>query len=289
MIKNNKEMFNSWLTGLIEGDGTIITPENKFLTINTTTTTTTKKQYPFIRIAFHKKDLPLVTKLTEKLGYGNIVEDKGAKNSILWTVNTKKGLLDLIERLNGNMRTPKIHRLYKLIDWYSDEINIIKKELNKTPIDSDSWLSGMSDADSNFNIIITNLKNNNYRVNRQWRLEFSQKTYHGMDQGYWAMQISAFLNTNLLSRTRSLNINGEEKLYSSFIVVAHNEESKKILEKYFNTYPLFSAKFLDFKDWENCGLISKVKSITNYERVKYIKSCMNNQRTQFNWEHLKLL
>jgi hypothetical protein len=64
------------------------------------------------------------------------------------------------------------------------------------------------------------------------------------------MQVSAFLNTNLLTRTRvkTLDINGEEKLYSSFIVVAHNEESIKILENYFNNYPLFSAKYLDFKD-----------------------------------------
>ncbi len=281
-------MFNNWLTGLIEGDGTIITP------FVTTDITKTKKQYPFIRIAFHKKDLPLATKLSEKLGYGDIVEDKGAKNTILWTVNTKKGLLDLIERLNGNMRTPKIHRLYKLIDWYNDELGstpLIKKELDKSPIDSNYWLSGMSDADSNFNIIITTLKNDNYRINRQWRLEFSQRTYHGMDQGYWAMQVSAFLNTNLLTRTRvkTLDINGEEKLYSSFIVVAHNEESIKILENYFNNYPLFSAKYLDFKDWESCGLISNVKSKTNYEKTKYIKSCMNNQRTQFKWDHLSLL
>lgn len=272
-------MFNSWLTGLIEGDGTIIIPDK---------TTSVKKLYPFIRIAFHKKDLPLATKLSEKLGYGNIYEDKGAKNSILWTVYKKKELLDLIERLNGNMRTPKIHRLFKLIDWYNEE-DIFKKDLNNLPLNSNSWLSGMSDADSNFNIIITNHKNNNYRINRQWRLEFSQKTYYGMDQGYWAMQISAFLNTKLLTRTRIMNLTGEEKLYSSFIVVAHNKESRKIIENYFNNYPLFSTKYLDFLDWKNCGLISDEKNITNYEKVKYIKSCMNNQRTQFNWDHLNLL
>lgn len=285
----NKKMFNNWLTGIIEGDGTILTPHKKLVA------STARKQYPFIRIAFHKKDFPLATKLSDKLGYGNIVEDKGAKNSILWTVNTKEGLLDLIERLNGNMRTPKIHRLYQLIDWYNDELGsaspILKKELDKSPIGSNSWLSGMSDADSNFNIIISKLKNDNYRINRQWRLEFSQKTYHGMDQGYWAAQVSAFLNTNLLTRTRiqALGINGEEKLYSSFIVVAHSEFSRNIIVNYFNNFPLFSAKYLDYKDWESCGQISNVKSKANYEKAKYIKSCMNNQRTQFKWDHLNLL
>jgi len=69
------------LTGLIEGDGTIITPDTTY-----TTTYNTKKKdikYPFIRIAFHKKDYPLAIKITEILGYGNLIEDKGARNSIL--------------------------------------------------------------------------------------------------------------------------------------------------------------------------------------------------------------
>jgi hypothetical protein len=69
-----------------------------------------------------------------------------------------------------------------------------------------------------------------------------------MDQGYWAMQVSAFLNTNLLTRSRILELNGVNKLYSTFIVVAHNKDSLKIIEAYFNKFPLASAKFLDFKD-----------------------------------------
>lgn len=275
-------MFNKWLTGLIEGDGTIIIPE----------TQTTKKRYPFIRIAFHKKDLPLAKKLSEILKYGNIVEDKGAKNSILWTVSSQKELWDLIERLNGNMRTPKIHRLYKLIDWCNEDTKselFIKKELDLSPLESNSWLSGMSDADSNFNITLSDLKNSNYRVMRQWRLEFAQKTYHGMDQGYWAMQVSAFLNTNLLTRSRILEFNGVQKLYSSFIVVAHNKESLKIIETYFNKFPLASAKFLDFKDWETCGKFTEIKNQDNRNKIIQIKNQMNNKRIYFNWEHLNIL
>lgn len=283
-------MFNNWLTGLIEGDGTIITPDTTYTTTYDTNFNLKKyKKYPFIRIAFHKKDYPLAIKITEILGYGNLIEDKGALNSILWSVSSKKEIWDLMERLNGNMRTPKIQRLYKLIDWYKDEKFLNKKEIDQSNINSNPWLSGMSDADSNFNIIITALKNNNYRINRQWRLEFSQKTYHGLDQVYWAMRISAFIKTNLLIRARTLNINGENKIYSSFIVVAHNGESRQIIEEYFHQYPLFSAKHLDFKDWESCGLITDVKNKENYDKAKYIKSCMNNLRTQFKWDHLNLL
>lgn len=275
-------MFNKWLTGLIEGDGTIIIPE----------TQTTKKRYPFIRIAFHKKDLPLAEKLSEKLNYGNIVEDKGAKNSILWTVSSQKELCDLIERLNGNMRTPKIHRLYKIIDWFNVDTKselFIKKELDESPLDNNPWLSGMSDADSNFNIIISDLKNSNYRVVRQWRLEFAQKTYHGMDQGYWAMQVSAFLNTNLLTRSRIQEFYGVKKLFSTFIVVAHNKESLKIIETYFNKFPLASAKYLDFKNWETCGEFTENKSPDNRNKIIQLKNQMNNKRTYFNWDHLNNL
>jgi len=44
------------------------------------------------------------------------------------------------------------------------------------------------------------------------------------------------------------DLEAEKKLYSSWIIVAHNEESLKIIEEYFKTYPLYSSKYLDFKD-----------------------------------------
>jgi hypothetical protein len=58
----------------------------------------------------------LAKKLSEILNYGNIIEDKGSKNCILWSVTSLKELRDIIDRINGNMRTPKVHRLEALID-----------------------------------------------------------------------------------------------------------------------------------------------------------------------------
>lgn len=54
--------------------------------------------------------------MSEILNYGKIIEDKGSKNSILWSVTSLKELRDMIDRINGNMRTPKVHRLEALID-----------------------------------------------------------------------------------------------------------------------------------------------------------------------------
>ncbi len=266
-MKDNKN-FNIWLAGLIEGDGCIYTPE----------TCDKKKKYPHIQIAFNKKDEELANKIVAILKSGYLSIDQ---NTIRITWNKKEYLLSLIERLNGHMRTPKILRLHKLIDWYKEE-NIIKKDLDLSPMGSNSWLSGMSDADSNFNIILTD-RGNSYRVQRQWRLEISQKTYIGSDQYNWAQLTSAFINTNLLSRHRHLF--AEKKLYSSYIIVAHNQESLKIIEDYFSTYPLYSSKFLDFNDWKKCGLNTE-KNKENYDRVVFIKSGMNNKRTHFNWDHI---
>lgn len=42
------------------------------------------------------------------------------------TINNNEGILLVISLLNGNMRTPKINSLYKLIDFYKGNINIEK-------------------------------------------------------------------------------------------------------------------------------------------------------------------
>jgi len=260
-------MFNKWLTGLIEGDGSIIIPA-------------TSKRYPFIRIAFHKKDLPLAKYLTEILGYGTV--NLSGPNTALWTVYQNFALIDLIQRLNGNMRTPKYLRLKKLIEFLNLDIKILDPDTSN--IANNSWLAGMSDADSNFNIILTDLKKNNFRIQTQWRLEFAQKTYFGKDQLYWALWLSNFLETSIYCRSRQK----EDKIYSSFIVVAFNENSKDIITEYFNKFPLLSSKHLDYKDWLTIRKLEKTeKNQILYNKVKSTKNSFNNKRLQFNWNHLK--
>lgn len=274
--------FNSWLAGLIEGDGSIVIPEAR--------KTGKRINYPHIQIAFHIKDKILAEKLVAIIG-GGIIHIDGNTVRLIW--NRKADLLKLIEIINGYMRTPKLLRLHVLIDWYNDEdsTKIEKKGTDMSPIGENAWLSRMSDADSNFNIILTK-RGDSYRIQRQWRLEISQKTHYGVNQQSWAEQVSAFIKTNLLSRHRSANLTKDEgapeKTYSSYIIVAHNQESLKIMEDYFTKFPLYSSKLLDYKDWKSCGLI-KEKTPENLEKVKHIKGGMNNQRKYFNWDHLNQL
>jgi len=65
------------LAGLIEGDGSIITPNTP--PPKGGRDEKNQLQYPYIRIAFHEKDLQLAKNLTEWLGYGNINAVIGSK------------------------------------------------------------------------------------------------------------------------------------------------------------------------------------------------------------------
>ena len=53
---------------------------------------------------------------------------------------------------------------------------------------------------------------------------------------------SEYFETNLLSRTRTV----EDKLYYSFMVIAHNAISHDLARDYFDRYPLFTSKRLNY-------------------------------------------
>jgi len=117
------------LTGLIEGDGTIVVPK-------TLRSPKGELNYPSIQIVFNSKDLPLALIIQKELGFGFISKKKGI-NAYVLTINNYNGILFIINLINGNMRTPKINSLYKLIDFYQNKINI-KKPLNNSPIESNA-------------------------------------------------------------------------------------------------------------------------------------------------------
>ena len=150
--KNNKDLsylnFSSYLTGLIEGDGTIVVPK-------TERSSKGKLNYPSIQIVFHLKDFPLALMIQKELKNGSLSRKKGV-NAYILTINNYEGLILLTSLMNGNMRTPKIYSLYNLIDWLNlrfEEINIPKKPLNMSPLESNAWLSGFIDADGAFKVL----------------------------------------------------------------------------------------------------------------------------------------
>ena len=73
-------------------------------------------------------------------------------------------------------------------------------------------------------------------------------------------------------------------------ITANSLASNQILISYINKYPLFSSKFLNFKDFEyiyNLYLNKEHLTIANKELIVSISKNKNNQRSTFIWDHLK--
>ena len=105
-LNYNKQDYSNlgyYLTGLIEGDGSIITPKQERDLKN-------RLCYPSIQLSFNLRDMPLALVIQQKLGFGSLVRQKGSKTYRL-TINNYEGLLVLVFLLNGKMNSVSIPNL----------------------------------------------------------------------------------------------------------------------------------------------------------------------------------
>ena len=285
--------FSSYLAGLIEADGTIAV-HNK--------DSNTKKYNPKIAVVFNLVDEPLAKKLASITNAGTIYKKQNAGH-VLWQIQKLEDVIKIINIINGYMRTPKIEALHRAIDWLNkfSNCNINCLNLDLSPIDSNAWLAGFTDGDGNFSInLIDRKKNGNItskRVQAFFRLELRQ-TYHrdvssfGLEQGgasYFVVlnKIACYLGVNLLSRTREQ----KDKVFYAFMVISHSAASHEKVINYFNKFPLFSSKYLAFKDWSYVVELSRLRAgkvLTSEEilEIKKIKEQFNSRRKLFDFSHL---
>jgi len=147
-LANNStnKRLGGYLAGLIEGDGSIIVPK-------TIRNQKGKLLYPVVKITFVKKDDPLAVKIQEIIRGGQIVHPKDS-NYIDLLFQDLNSIQSIAVLLNGNMRTPKIEALYRLIDWlnakYKDKPEIVKLGLDPSELGSNPWLAGFIEADGHF-------------------------------------------------------------------------------------------------------------------------------------------
>lgn len=268
--------FSSYLAGLIEGDGSIIVPK-------TERSIKGRINYPSIQIVFHLKDLPLALMIQKEIKNGSVTRKKGV-NAYILIINNYDGLILLTSLINGNMRTPKIYNLYNLIDWLNlkfEEINISKKPLNDSSLESNAWLSGFIETEGHFSVKTTS--NSKYsRVKCKFELSHRQNDYNDRNNFNFLEIIANFL----LSSVKTVRV---EKPKSKYRVRTTNLNGNLVLENYLNTFPLFSRKYLDYKDWIKVldwFKSDQFKHKSNIEEIILIKSCMNDNRTIFTWDHL---
>jgi hypothetical protein len=274
--ENSNTDFAHYITGLIEGDGTIHVPK-------TERSVKGSLNYPSIQIVFHLKDLPLALLIQKELGYGSLSRKKG-QNAYIYTVNNLDGLLLLISLLNSNMKTNKIYALHKLIDWYNKykSTSFEKKEINTDSIISNAWLSGFIEADGHFSLRCT--ESGKYpKIECKFELSQRQKDQNKRDNLFFLEEIALSIKS-LVKPIRKDSDNPQYRVRTT------NLESNLAVCSYLIKYPLFGTKFLDYKDWEKVVELFNQGSFNhkhNINYVKLIKSEINNNRTIFVWDHLQ--
>lgn len=246
--------FAYYLAGLIEGDGSIITPPI-YSVIN-----------PVIKIVFAEKDLPLANKINSCLIDDKLYKAKGRYYT--FTFNKLDTNLLILNLINGKMRTPKINALYKLIDWFNLTKNtkILKLGLDYSNLDKNSWLSGLLDTDGSFTASYSLNKEN--IINGIWcYMRISQKQSYN----YYSSNLNKennMLNNNVIKSDSNLDImnrikdylkvknvkriNRERISYTElgYEIRTTKIDSNLILINYLTHYPLFSSKYLDYLDWK---------------------------------------
>lgn len=264
--------FNSYLAGLIEGDGCINIPKNYKDKNN-------KIISPQITIAFDSRDFPLALLIQKRLNTGQIYKVKG-KNAYYYRVSNLINLIKLINIINGYMRTPKISSLYKLIDYVNNRgnLNILKLPLDNSPLDSNAWLSGFIDSDGSFSVR-TSEKSKRLACS----FELVQRQTNLEDYSY--LEVLSKLSIFLMSNLKEHKINTKNPQYR---VRTTSLNGNLVLVNYLTKYPLFSKKQLDFIDFNKViDFFVKKEHNQNFEKIKSIKLSMNDNRTYFNWDHLQ--
>lgn len=296
-----RTQIGPYLAGLIEGDGTIAVSKSN------------NKYNPKIIVVFKKADLPLAKFLQNLTQCGQVLI-KPERGYNLWQIQDIVSIFTIINIINGYMRTPKIEALNRAITWVNDyidntnstnkykllsstkfilsKINKLEiKPLDESPIESNSWLTGFTDADGNFSINIHKRTNkNSTRVQLYYRLEVNQN-YHKADLDSLKVsffpimsKIGLFLGVTVYSRSRLI----KDKIYHSFTVMSNNKESNYKVCNYFDNYPLLSSKYLDYKDWAYILELQNLNKLTASYLDIAIKTRTNFNKTRktFSWDHL---
>lgn len=236
------------------------------------------------------KNEPLAKKLIQLIGSG-FLRYKLQDNACVLVVSDVKGLNKVVHLLNGELRTPKVDQFYSLIDWLNKNHN---KQIAKLPLSvkillENGWLSGFIDSEGSFSVQYTKTENGAKKSKISCRLRIEQRMLDPITKNSYfkvLTDISNFLNCNLLIKKQKSTGN------EYYTLTASNIMSLNIIINYLDKYPLFSSKFLDYKDWKVIVLLIFENSHYTKEGVyktELARNSMNRQRTYFTWNHLDLL
>lgn len=266
-IKNkfNKEDFSYYIAGLWEGDGHLVC-------------ITKKTKYFTFCITFHKNNQILANYILSFIGYGYL-RLKLRENAIVLTIGNRKGLIKVINILNGKLKTPKLYKFNLLIDWINKlnlGIYINKYGMDNSDIFNNAWFAGFTEAEGCFDIRITQTKKKSHIA---FRYRLDQRMYDPLTQNSY--------KKCLLNITNTFNVNLkiiERKKNSYYHISITKFTSLELLISYFNKFNLFGIKYLDYLDWFKAYNIYVNRNKITPELIielKKIKNQMNSRRLNF--------
>lgn len=138
------------------------------------------------------------------------------------------------------------------------------------------------DADGSFSIQHTKKEDGALNRKVSCRLRIEQRMIEPKtNESYFSImnELAQFLNCNLLTR-KQLSTGNEY-----YTIAATSRNSLIIVTNYFEAFPLFSSKYLDYLDWSKAvKLILSNEHYTdaNLLLIDDLKSKMNRARTEFN-------
>lgn len=222
---------------------------------------------------------------------GGTIRHKIQDHAYVLTITSISGLINVVNLINGYLRTPKIHKFNILINWIHRSGNgeglISTHKPDVSDLGANAWLAGFIEADGSFDIRVSQTSTGSVknRVSARLRLEQRQSDPITLQSYSDIMSaIAQFLGTSLSTS----NHNGVQY----FLISATSTKARLVIANYFAVYPLFGSKRLNFQDWLICHNLIKDKKHTfpeGRELALKLKSGMNSKRTYLNWDHLEFL
>lgn len=220
----NDNLFNEWLGGLIDGEGQFHV---------------TKKGYASLKIIMSIKDKSALYEIKHK--YGGSLKPVSGLNALKYQLHDKKGLINLINSVNGLIRNPsRMLQLNKICVLYNIKL--------KEPIPltyNNGWFSGFVDAEGSLYL---------NEQSGQLSISVTQKNKYLLDPliRLYSGRI------HILSSKQAFQ-------YSIYI----EKEVLDLVENYFKKYSLRSGKIHKLNLIKNFYLCKDYMHLDNHQPDKY--------------------
>ena len=242
----NDDQFGHYLAGLIDGDGHFSLAGGKQQLV----------------IVFHSLDASLAYYLKNRLGFGSVKKVKD-KNAFILVIAARKGLLKVINLINGKIRTES--KFYQITNNilsnhnYVEYSKIVNFKLNLNKDLKNHWLAGFSDADASFQIKVLS-RNNRSEVRLNFQIDQKNNSV--------LLLIKEFLGGNL----------GYRKSQDTYYYGSTSFGSAKHVVNYFDYFHLLSSKHVNYLKWRKAYIIIQNKDHLKqdgFNKIIKLKSTMN--------------